>query len=45
LPIFGGKNWRFLKNQCYDQLSGKTRSSLSQKTPILSPNFSAKIFL
>jgi hypothetical protein len=43
--IFGEKIGAFLKNQCYDQLFSKFRFVLSQKTPIFSLIFSAKIFL
>jgi hypothetical protein len=34
----------FLKNQCYDPFCAKTSILFSKKTPIFSPNFSAKIF-
>jgi hypothetical protein len=43
--ISAEKTGVFLKNHCYDQILAKTSSSLSKKTPIFSPNFSAKIFL
>jgi hypothetical protein len=46
ITIFGEKNVVFLNNQCYDQeVFSETGSSLSKKTPIFSPIFSAKIFL
>jgi hypothetical protein len=43
-PIFGEKIGVFLEYQCYDQLFSKFSFVLSQKTPIFSQNFSAKIF-
>jgi hypothetical protein len=43
--IFGEKIDVFLKNQCYDQFFSKFSFVLSQKTPMFSLNFSAKIFL
>jgi hypothetical protein len=45
LPIFGGKIGVFLKKQCIDHIFAKSGGSLKNKTPIFSPNFSAKIFL
>jgi hypothetical protein len=36
---FRRKNWRFLKNQCYDQIFSKTCIVLSKNA-----HFSAKIF-
>jgi hypothetical protein len=39
------KNGVFIKKQYYDHIFAKTISSLSKKTPIFLPNFSAKIFL
>jgi hypothetical protein len=43
---FRRKNWRFShKPLCYDQIFAKSSSCWSKKTPILSPIFSAKIFL
>jgi hypothetical protein len=44
LTIFGKKFGVFLKNQCYDHFFYKKLVCFQSKTPLFSPNFSAKIF-
>jgi hypothetical protein len=41
---FRRKNWRFLKNQCYDHFFSKIYLCFESNTPIFSPIFLAKIF-
>jgi hypothetical protein len=44
LSTFGEKIGAFLKNQCSDDNFSKNWQQFEQKTPIFSPNLSAKIF-
>jgi hypothetical protein len=39
---FRQQNWRFLKNQCYDQMFEKITSSFEQKTPFFRQIFRRK---
>jgi hypothetical protein len=44
LPIFGEKIDVFLKNQCYDPILTKSRSSLGKKRQYFRPIFRRKYF-